>query len=55
MALALEASLLIRYPPPAAVADAFCAFRSPATGAPPRGTLPTKVDTTALIDYARLD
>jgi putative acyl-CoA dehydrogenase len=54
MALALQASLLIRHAP-APVADAFCASRLGADWSPVFGSLPTGVDTAALIDYARLD
>ena len=53
MALALQASLLIRHAP-AAVADAFCASRLGGDWAPVFGTLPTHVDTTAILDYAQL-
>ncbi|MDX1649732.1 MAG: isovaleryl-CoA dehydrogenase [Myxococcota bacterium] len=53
MALALQASLLVRHAPPA-VADAFCAGRLGAEGAPGRvfGTLPAGLDLDAVITRA---
>ncbi|MFH5207552.1 acyl-CoA dehydrogenase family protein [Antrihabitans sp. NCIMB 15449] len=53
MALALQASLLIRHAP-AAVADAFCASRLDRDWAPTFGTLPTHVDAEAILDFGRL-
>jgi putative acyl-CoA dehydrogenase len=51
LALALQASLLVRYAPPA-VADAFCAARLGGEGGRAYGTLPTGVDADAIIDRA---
>ncbi len=48
MALALQASLLVRHAPPA-VADAFCAARLTGDGGLQYGTLPATVDTQAII------
>ena len=48
MALALQASLLVRHAPPA-VADAFCASRLAGDGGLQYGTLPPGVDTQAII------
>ncbi|MDJ0396585.1 acyl-CoA dehydrogenase family protein [Rhodococcus sp. G-MC3] len=53
MALALQASLLIRHAP-AAVSDAFCASRLAGDWAPTFGTLPASADADAIIDYAQL-
>jgi len=49
MALALQASLLVRHSPPA-VADAFCATRLAGEGGLAYGTLPAGVDTGAIIE-----
>jgi putative acyl-CoA dehydrogenase len=51
LALALQASLLVRYSPPA-VADAFCAARLGGEGGRAYGTLPRGVDAKAIIDRA---
>jgi putative acyl-CoA dehydrogenase len=51
MAVALQASLLVRYSPPA-VADAFCASRLGSDGGRVYGTLPAGVDAKAIIDRA---
>jgi putative acyl-CoA dehydrogenase len=51
LALALEASLLVRHAPPA-VADAFCAARLGGQAGRAYGTLPTGVDAVAIIDRA---
>jgi putative acyl-CoA dehydrogenase len=51
LALALQASLLVRYTPPA-VADAFCAGRLGGGGGRAFGTLPTGVDAPAILDRA---
>ena len=51
LALALEASLLLRHSPPA-VADAFCAARLGENRGRVYGTLPAGVDATAIIDRA---
>jgi putative acyl-CoA dehydrogenase len=51
LALALEASLLVRHAPPA-VADAFCASRLARTGGSAYGTLPAGVDSGPIIDRA---
>jgi putative acyl-CoA dehydrogenase len=48
MALALQASLLVRYSPPG-VADAFCATRLGGRGGYEYGTLPPETDFTAII------
>jgi putative acyl-CoA dehydrogenase len=48
MALAFQASLLVRFAPPA-VADAFCASRLGGTGAGAFGTLPAGADTAAIL------
>lgn len=53
MALALQASLLVRYAP-AALADAFCASRLGADWAPTFGTLPAATDTAMIIDYGTI-
>jgi putative acyl-CoA dehydrogenase len=50
LALALQASLLVRHAPPA-VADAFCAARL-GDGGRAYGTLPAGVDATAIVDRA---
>jgi putative acyl-CoA dehydrogenase len=51
LALALQASLLVRYCPPH-VADAFCAARLDGQGGRVYGTLPRGVDARAIIDRA---
>lgn len=51
LALALQASLLVRHAPPA-VADAFCAARLEGRGGHVYGTLPAGVDAAAIIDRA---
>ncbi len=51
MALALQGSLLVRYGHPS-VADAFCASRLAGDWGSVFGTLPTGVDTAAIIDRA---
>lgn len=51
MALALQASLLVRHAP-AAVADAFCASRLDGGGARQYGTLPRGVDVAAIVARA---
>ena len=51
LAVALEASLLVRYAP-AAVADAFCAARLDGAGGRVYGTLPRGVDAAAIIERA---
>jgi putative acyl-CoA dehydrogenase len=51
LALALEASLLLRHAPPA-VADAFCASRLERDGGRVYGTLPPGIEATAIIDRA---
>ncbi len=51
MALCLQASLLVRYAPPA-VADAFCASRLDGDGAHLLGTLPSGVDAEAIVARA---
>jgi putative acyl-CoA dehydrogenase len=51
LALALQASLLVRYAPPA-VADAFCAARFGGDSGRVYGTLPSGVDAKAIIDRA---
>jgi putative acyl-CoA dehydrogenase len=51
LAVALEASLLVRHSPPA-VADAFCAARLGGDGGRVYGTLPQGVDAKAIIDRA---
>jgi putative acyl-CoA dehydrogenase len=51
LALALQASLLVRYAPPA-VADAFCAARLGGEGGRVYGTLPSGVDAGAIIERA---
>jgi putative acyl-CoA dehydrogenase len=48
LALALQASLLVRYAPPA-VADAFCAARLDGAGGLAYGTLPAGADTAAIV------
>ncbi|MFH7597933.1 isovaleryl-CoA dehydrogenase [Streptomyces racemochromogenes] len=52
MALAFQASLLVRHAP-AAVADVFCASRLGGEHGGAYGTLPTGVDTGAVLDRAR--
>ncbi|MGH9027118.1 MAG: isovaleryl-CoA dehydrogenase [Acidimicrobiia bacterium] len=52
LALALQGSLLVRFAPPA-VADAFCASRLSGEPAFTFGTLPSGVDTHAIVDRAR--
>jgi putative acyl-CoA dehydrogenase len=52
MALAFQASLLVRFAPPE-VADAFCASRLDGEGGLVFGTLPRAVDTRAIIARAR--
>jgi putative acyl-CoA dehydrogenase len=51
LALALQASLLVRYAPPA-VADAFCAGRLGGGGGRAYGTLPAGVDVQPILDRA---
>jgi len=51
LAIALQASLLVRHAPPA-VADAFCAARLGGGGGRVYGTLPHGVDSMAIIDRA---
>jgi putative acyl-CoA dehydrogenase len=51
MALALQASLLLRHAPPA-VADAFCAARLDGAGGLAYGTLPAGVDAPAIVARA---
>jgi len=51
LAVALQASLLVRSAPPA-VADAFCAARLDGRGGRVYGTLPTGVDAAAIVDRA---
>jgi putative acyl-CoA dehydrogenase len=51
LALALQASLLVRYAPPA-VSDAFCAGRLGGGGGRAYGTLPSGVDAAAIVDRA---
>src|SRR3954447_20927864 len=48
LGLALQASLVVRYAP-AAVADAFCAARLDGPGGLAYGTLPTGIDTAAIV------
>jgi putative acyl-CoA dehydrogenase len=52
LALALQASLLVRHSPPA-VADAFCASRLDGEGGLAFGTLPARVDAEAIIERHR--
>jgi putative acyl-CoA dehydrogenase len=51
MAVALQASLLVRYGDPA-VADAFCASRLSGDWGHAFGTLPPAVDTHAIVERA---
>jgi putative acyl-CoA dehydrogenase len=51
LAVALQASLLVRHAPPS-VADAFCAARLGGQGGRTYGTLPVGVDAAAIIDRA---
>jgi putative acyl-CoA dehydrogenase len=51
LAVALQASLLVRYSPPY-VADAFCAARLQGAGGRVYGTLPAGVDAAAIVDRA---
>ena len=51
LAVALQASLLVRSAPPA-VADAFCAARLNGDGGRVYGTLPAGVDAGAIVDRA---
>ncbi len=51
LAVALQASLLVRHAP-AAVADAFCAARCGGEGGRVYGTLPSGLDTRAIVDRA---
>jgi putative acyl-CoA dehydrogenase len=51
LALALQASLLVRFAPPV-VADAFCAARLAGAGGRVYGTLPAGVDAAAIVDRA---
>jgi putative acyl-CoA dehydrogenase len=51
LALALQASLLVRHAP-TAVADAFCAARLGGQAGRAYGTLPTRVDPVAIVDRA---
>jgi putative acyl-CoA dehydrogenase len=52
MAIALQASLLVRYGDPA-VADAFCASRLAGEGGRTYGTLPRRVDVAAIVERHR--
>ncbi|HKI91331.1 MAG TPA: acyl-CoA dehydrogenase family protein, partial [Gaiellaceae bacterium] len=52
LALALQASLLVRHAPPA-VADAFCGTRLAGEGALAYGTLPAGVDAAAIVERHR--
>jgi len=54
MALALQASLLVRHSP-SAVADAFCATRLGGDWGHAFGTLPRGLDTQAIVDRARMN
>jgi putative acyl-CoA dehydrogenase len=54
MALVLQGCLLVRHAPHA-VADAFCASRLGGDGGAAFGTLPTGIDTAAIIDRARVE
>jgi putative acyl-CoA dehydrogenase len=51
LAVALQASLLVRHAPPA-VADAFCAARCGGEGGRVYGTLPAAVDSAAIVERA---
>jgi putative acyl-CoA dehydrogenase len=51
LAVGLQASLLVRYAPPA-VADAFCAARLAGEGGRAYGTLPVGVDAAAIVERA---
>jgi putative acyl-CoA dehydrogenase len=51
LAVALQASLLVRFAPPA-VSDAFCAARLAGDGGRVYGTLPAGVDAAAIVDRA---
>jgi putative acyl-CoA dehydrogenase len=51
LAVALQASLLVRHAPPP-VADAFCATRIGRAGGQVYGTLPAGVDARAIVDRA---
>ena len=53
MAFALQASLLVRYSSPA-VADAFCATRLDGDWGQAFGTMPSGLDTQAIVDRARV-
>ena len=53
MALAVQASLLVRHAPPA-VSDAFCASRLGADWAPTFGTLPASADAAAIVEHGQL-
>jgi putative acyl-CoA dehydrogenase len=53
MAIALQASLLIRHSP-SAVADAFCATRLGDGGGAAYGSLPAGLDQRAIIERARI-
>jgi putative acyl-CoA dehydrogenase len=53
MAVALQASLLIRHSP-AAVADAFCATRLDADAGAAYGSLPAGLDQRAIVERARM-
>ena len=53
MAIALQASLLLRHSP-SAVADAFCATRLGAHGGAAFGALPAGLDQRAIVERARL-
>ena len=53
MAVALQASLLIRHSPQA-VADAFCATRLDGDGGSAYGSLPAGLDQRAIVDRARM-
>lgn len=54
MAVALQASLLLRHAP-SAVADAFCATRLDGDGGAAYGSLPAGLDQRTIVDRARLD
>jgi putative acyl-CoA dehydrogenase len=53
MAVALQASLLVRYAPPA-VSDAFCATRLASEGGAAYGSLPAGFDQRAIVERARI-
>lgn len=53
IALTMQAALLVKHAP-AAVADAFCASRLDHDWEPTFGTLPARVNLSAIVDYGRL-